>query len=208
MVVTGKEAVVSPAADAYGRGVPRPVRSGIANIATNLGTPSMMVNNLLQGDVEGLVVNGLRFVLNSTIGVAGLFDPAKGLGIEEETTDFGETLYKWGVPEGVYVEVPLLGPSTERHLAGRVVDLFTNPLSYVSGAEDGVAIAFGANVLSGVDQRYEYSSTVDSILYESEDSYAAARRLYLDNRRFELGVETSEEEIDEIDALFAELYGE
>ena len=86
--------------------------------------------------------------------------------------------------------------------------LFTNPLSYIIDSPDNYIVTGTAVTLSGVDNRYEYSSTIEAILYESEDSYAQARNLYLQNRRFALGVEVTEEEVDEIDALFEELYGE
>jgi len=199
--------LVRPASNAYGTGIPQPVRRGVGNFASNLGLPSKVVNNLLQLDLDGAVRNSFRFAFNSTIGLGGLLDPATEMGLIEEDTDFGETLYVWGVPEGNYVELPLVGPSTERHMVGRAVDLFTNPLSYAVPAPESY-IGTATVLLSKVGDRYEYSSTVDSILYESEDSYAQARLLYLQNRRFELGVEVSEAEADEIDALFEDLYGE
>lgn len=201
------ENLLRPVSNSYGEGVPQPMRRGVGNFAGNLGLPSKVVNNLLQLDLEGAVRNTLRFGLNSTLGLAGLFDPATEFGLEEEDTDFGETLYKYGMGEGRFVELPLIGPSTERHAVGRVVDLFTNPISYMVDSPESY-ISSGANVLARVDDRYEYSSTIDAILYESEDSYAQARLLYLQNRRYELGVEVSEEEVDEIDALFEDLYGE
>ncbi|WP_166417946.1 MlaA family lipoprotein [Cochlodiniinecator piscidefendens] len=199
--------VLRPVSNAYGENVSRPLRRGVANFASNLSLPGKVVNNLLQGDLEGAVRNSFRFAFNSTIGLGGVLDPAYEMGLPEEDTDFGETLYVWGVPEGNFVELPLLGPSTERHMAGRFVDLFTNPLGYVIESPANYLV-IGANALSRIDDRYEYSETVDSILYESEDSYSAARLIYLENRRFELGAEVSEQEVDEIDALFDDLYGE
>lgn len=201
-------ALLRPASNAYGDGIPRPVRKGVGNFASNLGLPGKVVNSLLQLDIEGALQNTFRFAINTTIGIGGVFDPAGQIGIEENDTDFGETLYKWGVGEGRYMELPIIGPSTERHAVGRAVDLFTNPLSYVINDDAARWVSPVAQSLARVGDRYEYSSTVDSILYGSEDSYAAARQLYLDNRRFQLGVEVTETEADEIDALFYELYGE
>lgn len=197
----------SPVSQAYGDNVGQPIRRGVGNFARNLALPGDVVNNLLQLDIGAALNNTTRFVVNTTIGIGGIFDPAGEIGLEEESADFGQTLYVWGVPEGNYVELPLLGPSTERHMVGRFVDLFTNPLAYVVGPPDAY-IGTGATFLTKVDQRYEYSETIDAILYESEDSYAQSRRLYLDTRRFQLGVEASEEEVDELDALFEDLYGE
>ncbi|MFV2033587.1 MAG: VacJ family lipoprotein [Halocynthiibacter sp.] len=207
MNVAIDKSLVRPASNVYGNGIPQPVRRGVGNFASNLGLPSKIVNNLLQFDLDGAVRNTFRFAFNSTIGLGGLLDPATEMGLIQEDTDFGETLYVWGVKEGNYVELPLIGPSTERHLVGRVVDLFTNPLSYVVPSPENY-IGTATTLLSKVGDRYEYSSAVDSILYESEDSYSQARLIYLQNRRFELGVEVSDAEADEIDALFEELYGD
>ena len=201
------QALLGPTAQAYGDGIPQPVRRGVGNFASNLSLPSYFVNHVLQGDVESATRTFFRFAFNSTMGLGGLLDPASEMGLFEEDTDFGETLYVWGVPEGNYIELPLVGPSTERHAVGRVVDFFINPVGLVVDSPESYYLT-ATTLLSRVDERYEYSSTVDSILYESEDSYAAARRLYLDNRRFKLGVEVTEEEIDEIELLFLELYGE
>lgn len=199
---------LKPASTAYGGGVPQPVRRGVGNFASNLGLPSMVVNNLLQLDIESALNNTFRFAINTTIGIGGVFDPAGEIGLEEHDTDFGETLYKWGVGEGRYLELPLVGPSTERHAVGRVVDLFTNPLSYAINDDAAKWVSPAAQTLSRVGDRYDYSDSVDAILYGSEDSYAQARQLYLDNRRFKLGVTVTDTEADEIDALFNELYGQ
>ncbi len=201
-------ALLRPASNAYGTGVPQPVRKGVGNFASNLGLPGKVVNSLLQLDIEGALQNTFRFAINTTVGLGGVLDPAGEIGLEENQTDFGETLYKWGVGEGRYIELPVIGPSTERHALGRAVDLFTNPLSYVINDDAAVWVSPVAQSLARVGDRYEYSATVDAILYDSEDSYSAARQLYLDNRRYQLGVEVTEDEVDEIDALFEELYGE
>lgn len=201
-------ALVGPVAETYGTTVPRPGRRAIANFASNLALPGKVVNNILQLDFEGAIQNSMRFAFNSTFGLAGVLDVATEAGIPVVEADFGQTLYVWGVPEGNLVSLPVIGPSTERHLTGRVVDLFTNPLTYIIDSPDNYIVTGTAVTLSGVDNRYEYSSTIEAILYESEDSYAQTRRLYLDNRRHQLGIDTSEEEADEIDALFEDLYGE
>lgn len=201
-------ALVGPVAETYGTTVPRPARKAIANFASNLAMPGKVVNNILQLDFEGAIQNSMRFAFNTTFGLGGVLDVATEAGIPVKEADFGQTLYVWGVPEGNMISIPIVGPSTERHLAGRVVDLFTNPLSYVVDSPDNYIITGTAVTLSGVDNRYEYSSTIEAILYESEDSYAQTRRLYLDNRRHQLGQETTAEEAEEIDDLFEELYGE
>ncbi len=200
--------VIRPVAQAYGTGVPRPARRGIANFAANLSLPAKVVNNVLQLKAEDALTNAMRFAMNTTFGLGGVLDPATDMGIPERPTDFGETLHVWGVAEGNFLTLPVLGPATERRAAGIVVDLFTNPLAYVAAFSDGDAIRGGAAALAGVDSRYEHSATIDAILYDSQDSYAQARRLYLDNRRFRLGVDFQAEEADEIDDLFGDLYDE
>ncbi|MEP1587530.1 MAG: VacJ family lipoprotein [Tateyamaria sp.] len=187
--------LVRPLAHDYANAVPDGVEESVSNFATNLGQPAVMVNSLLQGDLKGVGVSALRFTVNSTVGVLGLFDAATDMTIVQHDTDFGETLFVWGVGEGAYHELPVLGPSTARRTTGRIVDLFTNPLSYVLDSPEEY---FGtvASVGSGLSARAKFSDTVDSVLYESADSYAQARLIYLQNRRFTLGDEADDAEID------------
>lgn len=187
--------LVRGAGNGYVNVVPKPVRKGVSNFSANLSLPGTIVNNVLQGRLGEAGQNTLRFALNTTIGLGGLVDAAGEFKLYEAETDFGETLAVWGVREGAYVELPLLGPSTERDAVGKVVDLFTNPLSYVLPTPER-HYARLADVGSGLDARGQYSDTIDSILYESADSYAQARTIYLQNRRFELGEEAPQDEID------------
>jgi phospholipid-binding lipoprotein MlaA len=181
-------AVVGRGAEGFAAAVPEPVRRGIGNVADNLDLPRLVVNGVLQGRAEDALANTFRLAINTTVGLGGLLDPATAMGLPVRQTDFGETLHVWGWGEGRYLELPVLGPSTERDALGKVVDAALNPLRYaLPPAERNAAIALG--VLSRLDDRARFSGTVDSILYESADSYAQARLLYLQNRRFELGGE-------------------
>ncbi|WP_235261694.1 VacJ family lipoprotein [Octadecabacter algicola] len=166
--------------------VPEEFTTPVVNFADNVGLPGMVANGLLQGDIGGSATNTMRFLINTTVGIGGLFDPAGAIGLAEETTDFGETLAVWGVPEGAYVELPVFGPSTERDAAGVIVDLIFDPLQSVG---TGVQLDYGtgARVASLAVDRGTFMDTFDSILYESADSYAQARLAYLQNRRFDLG---------------------
>lgn len=186
-------AFLKPASGAYGGVVPEPVRQGVSNFAENLDVPGDVVNSLLQGRVGLAFENTLRFALNSTIGIGGLFDPARALGVEGRKTDFGETLHVWGAPEGAYHELPFFGPSTDRDTVGAVVDIVLNPVRLALPVAEGNVVTV-AKVGSTLGDRYQYSDTVDSILYESADSYAQARLLYLQNRRHELGQSGGEED--------------
>ena len=180
------QALVRPISGLFGDGPPGPVSRGVSNFADNLDVPGDVVNGVLQGRIGPAAENTLRFVLNSTIGLLGIFDVAGALGVQGKTTDFGETLHVWGAGEGAYVELPLLGPSTERDVIGRAVDVALNPMRFVL-REPESTIATVAGVASNFGDRSRYSNTIDSVLYDSADSYAQSRLLYLQNRRFELG---------------------
>lgn len=186
-------------------GAPREVTGPVANFADNVGLPGMVLNGMLQGDIGGAATNTMRFLLNTTIGIGGLFDPAGGIGLYEESTDFGETLAVWGAPEGAYIELPVFGPSTERDAAGRIVDLALDPLSRV-GTQPQLDYGLAARGAQIVIDRGRFMQTVDGVLYESADSYAQARSGYLQNRRFDLGEDPPAEE-EAIDPFALDLEG-
>lgn len=170
-----------------------PVGTGIKNVANTLGTPADVANNILQGRVENAVHNTFRFALNATVGVAGIFDPATAMGLERRSTDFGETLHVWGAGEGPYLELPLFGPSTRRDAVGLVVDMAMDPMDHAL-PDDEARVATGIRLTSKLGDRARFGDTVDSILYESADSYAQTRLLYLQSRRHELGQESADDE--------------
>jgi phospholipid-binding lipoprotein MlaA len=181
-------ALIKPASTAYGIAIPGSIKQGVSNFASNASLPQKFVNNVLQGDIEGAGQNFFRFSANTLFGFAGLLDPATDMGIAEADTDFGETLAVWGVGEGAYVVLPLLGPSTQRDATGKVVDLFTNPLSNQLQQPERY-LPPTANVAKGFGNRYRYSATIDSILYDSADPYAQSRLVYLQNSRFSSGTQ-------------------
>ncbi len=180
------KAILRPAGRGYSKAVPDEFEDSISNFATNLAQPSMMVNSLLQGDFRGAGLSTVRFLTNTVLGFGGLVDAATEFQVPQHNTDFGETLYVWGAAEGPYVELPVVGPATRRDAVGRVVDMFTNPLTYSLPSPEKY-YSTGAKLASRLGDRGRYSETVDSILYESADSYSQARLIYLQNRRFELG---------------------
>lgn len=195
--------VLSPVANAYGN-VPEGMRQGITNFADNLDLPGEVVNGLLQGRPHHALENTFRFAVNTTVGIGGLFDPASAMGVQGKSTDFGETLHVWGAPEGTYVELPLLGPSTSRDTLGKIVDIALDPVGHLV-PEPERHVATAASVASTIGDRYRYSETIDSVLYDSADSYAQTRLLYLQNRRFELGQTGGEDDFfDPYEDLYAE----
>lgn len=178
--------VVAPGAKGYGDIVPKPVKEGVSNLADTLELPSNIANSLLQARVGKAGQNTLRLALNLTLGIGGLIDAATVFGVPEADTDFGETLYVWGVGEGNYVVLPFFGPSTERDAVGVVVDAVLDPVGAILPTDEARA-ALGIRAAGVLGDRDRFSDTIDSILYGSADGYAQQRLLYLQNRRFELG---------------------
>jgi phospholipid-binding lipoprotein MlaA len=181
-----------PVAKAVDAVAPDPLLQGVSNFADNLDMPKSVINNILQLRLEKAAENTLRFALNTTIGIGGLFDPATALGVPGDASDFGETLHVWGVPEGNYAELPLLGPTTDRDTLGSVVDYAMNPLRLIIPPNYAL-VPTGAKLVATFGDRGRYSETFDSILYDSADGYAQARLIYLQNRRFELGMEAADD---------------
>ncbi len=196
-------AVVRPTARGYSTILPDEIEDGIGNFAQNLGQPSVVVNALLQGDLPGAGQSTLTFLTNTVLGFGGLLDTAGALGLPEHDTDFGETLYVWGIGEGPHLELPVLGPASTRDTVGRVVDLFTNPLTY-DAPEPERYYGTAASVAARLSDRGRYTETIDSILYESADSYAQSRLIYSQNRRFELGETLSDDTFDPYEDPYAQ----
>ncbi len=195
-----------PASQVYGTVVPRPARTALSNASSNLSGPRNVLNDFAQGNVEDAGHNLARFLVNSTIGVFGLFDPASGsFGLENRDTGFGDTLAVWGAQEGAYLELVLLGPSTERDAVGQFVDLLTNPLDSIF--DEATEISAATSLPSVLNSRFELGETVDGILYDSADSYAQLRLFYLESRRFALSGQTSAENVfDPYENLYDEVY--
>lgn len=177
--------LVGPASKGYGI-VPEPVKRAVGNVAATLDLPGDIANNLLQLRLVAAAENTLRLGVNLTFGLAGTIDVSSELGLQGRPTDFGETLHVWGVGEGPYMELPLVGPSTARDTVGMAVDIALDPLRVILPEKEATA-ATVLKLFSRLGDRDRFSDTVDSLLYESADSYAQARLLYLQNRRFQLG---------------------
>jgi len=178
-------ALVGPAAKGYGSIVPKPVTRVVGNLAGTLDLPGDIANDLLQLRIADAAQNTLRLGVNLTMGVGGIFDASTAIGLPGKPTDFGETLHVWGAGEGAYVELPFAGPSTVRDAVGTVVDIALNPVRLALPRREAMAAA-GIKLFSRFGDRDRFSETVESILYDSADSYAQARLLYLQNRRFTL----------------------
>ncbi|MBK0325890.1 VacJ family lipoprotein [Rhodobacteraceae bacterium F11138] len=194
-----------PASKGYTNIIPDPIEDSFNSFSENLSEPGDAANFLLQGDFKQAGISLGRFLMNSTIGFAGLANPASDFGVPETNTDFGETLAAWGFSEGAYIELPFFGPSTQRDSVGVFVDFFTNPLNFAP-QRPVENIGFYANALERLSDRGRYSDTVDSILYQSADSYAVARLIYLQNRRFKLEGDSSDTYVDPYADTFSDPY--
>jgi phospholipid-binding lipoprotein MlaA len=178
----------------------RPGLRMVRNFGANLGAPSHVLNDLLQVRPDRAMENTLRFLVNSTVGLGGLFDPATRIGLPGRATDFGETLHVWGAPEGAYVVLPILGPSTERDVVGIVVDALINPWDFTVTARQSRAVTV-ARWAGRFASASEYSDLIDANVIRTEDPYVQARLLFLQARRHHLGIQTEDDSFDPYDFL-------
>lgn len=177
--------LIKPVALMY-RDLPPPaVRESVDNFLINLESPVNFANTVLQGDMNQAGNTFMRFLINSTFGVAGLFDVATGWGFPYRQEDFGQTLASWGTGEGGYLVLPILGPSNLRDAAGRVADFFMDPLRYVLLVKnDEEELYMGRAVMTGVSTRARTIAPLDDIEANSLDYYASLRSLYKQRRDY------------------------
>ena len=180
--------IFEPVAKGY-RYIPSPIRTGTSNTLSNLSNLITIPNNLLQGDVKMAGVNTIRFVLNTTLGILGIWDPAQVLGFEKkEKEDYGQTLGSWGIGPGCYLILPVLGPSTVRDAVGTFANFVggdpwynvtvTNDTNYFKESD-----YYSTRITSGVDYRAKNIESFDNLEKNSIDFYASIRSLYLQDRQ-------------------------
>lgn len=177
--------VLEPAARAYRHVVPDHVRTSVRHFLANLESPVILANDVLQGQWERAHVTLSRFVINSTVGIGGLHDPATDMGYPYHREDFGQTLAVMGVPSGPYLVAPVFGPTTPRHIAGRVVDSFVHPLTWILAGEP-TEILLAERAAEGVVAREEVLDTLEQVKLTSPDYYVAVRSFYRQNRNSEI----------------------
>jgi len=177
-------AVLRPIARTYVRVTPRPVRTAISNVVTNLGYPVTLVNSFLQGRLDDGMTDTARLLVNSTIGLGGLFDPATGMGLDRHEQDFGLTLGHWGVHSGPYLMLPLLGPSTVRDGFGLVPDyLLLHEIETVKAFKNNPYAEWSLFSITVINRRAQLLDE-DPILERSYDPYAFLRGAYLQRREY------------------------
>ena len=167
----------------YQAALPDPVERAIVRALQNIDTPALFVNDALQLEwTDGAVTLG-RFVVNSTIGIGGLFDPAEAMGLVRHRSDFGQTLTLAGIESGPYIIVPILGPSTVRDGGGVLVDVALSPLLYVLGP---LSFEIWRQAGVGIAVRADRARDIETLQKESVDFYAAMRNAYYQNRQSEI----------------------
>jgi phospholipid-binding lipoprotein MlaA len=174
--------VVEPVVHAYDAVVPDAVQRAVVRILTNLDSPSVFVNDLLQLDPVGCTVTATRFVINTTVGMLGIFDPATEMGLEGHDTDFGQTLAFVGVPSGPYLILFLIGPTTARDGIGYVVDFFFRPTTYVLTPAAQVLFTGVREGSTGISKRDQQEEALRQLEASSMDFYAALRNGFYQNR--------------------------
>jgi len=180
------ELLFKPLAGWYYVALPNFAQDGVRNVLRNVHSPVVLANDLFQGETDRAGVTISRFLVNSTMGLGGLFDVASRMGLEYHDEDFGQTLAVHGVGEGPYLMLPLLGPSNPRDAIGRVVDMAFDPLTYIGifGGVDNIGLM--AAVADGMDTRARNLKTLDEIRKGSLDYYATIRSLYRQHRNDEI----------------------
>jgi phospholipid-binding lipoprotein MlaA len=192
------KAVIRPVLRGYRKVTPRFVRTGISNFFANAEYPIVIANNLLQGKFGPAANDTGRFLLNTTLGIGGLLDPASDAGLERNNEDFGQTLGRWGVPAGPYVMVPFLGPYTVRDGLGGLADDFAEPRHYMEDDSTRWLLWAGGQL-----NRRAGLTEAEAILDRSGDPYAFVRSAYLQRRQYLVtdGAGSDDPPVDEDPAL-------
>jgi phospholipid-binding lipoprotein MlaA len=181
--------ILRPAAVAYRFAVPEPVRNGIHNVLSNLGSPVQLANDMLEGKPRRAGDTTMRALINTTVGVFGIFDVAKKWGYPDHDADFGMTMASWGVPEGPFLFLPVLGPSDPRDATGFGVDIAFNPFTWLGTGPNKpgwTAFKWSEYGLNAIDSRERVLDATDSIKKTALDPYATFRSLYRQHRHAQI----------------------
>lgn len=178
--------VIDPIVKTYQFIVPPPGRRMVRRFCLNINSVSTLANDLLQREWGDATVTTQRLLLNTTIGIGGLFDPAAALGMERHSSDFGQTLALAGVGSGPYLIMPLFGPSTVRDASGTVVDFFFQPLLYVLPIATLFIYEGSLGLSTGLSARDVYSEALASLRSSSVDYYSALRNAFYQTREAQI----------------------
>lgn len=179
------KAVIRPVAKGYRAVTNKFVRQRVTNFFNNISEPVSAGNHILQGEFHDSAQNVGRFMINTVVGVAGLFDVASKVGLEQKKTGFDETMSTWCVPDGPYVVLPILGPSTPRAMTGLVADGYSAPAYWIikeNGDDKAMLAYYGATGLKYINLMAENLPMLESLEENSVDYYEAMKSSYLQNR--------------------------
>ncbi len=175
-----------PLAKGFKAVAPTFVQSGLANVFSNIAEPWTLGNAILQGKSDSSFRTLGRFLINSTIGLGGLFNVAGKWGVQKDVEDLGQTLAVWGVPSGPYLMLPGFGPSNPRDAIGRVVKIIYEPVNLVIGKEVSSLAGYAETGADFFNTRVKLLSTADPILDKSEDPYVTTRSAWYQNRTYNI----------------------
>jgi phospholipid-binding lipoprotein MlaA len=178
--------LIKPVAQGYRWIVPEYGRNRLRNFLDNLGEPVIFINDTLQGELSRANTTAGRFLFNSTFGIGGLWDQASKIGMEKQSGDFGQTLYSWGVPDGPYLVLPILGPSNPRDAIGVGVDSYIDPFYWITRHYHHSEVGLYRWIATGIDERSRNIESFDEIQRTAIDLYAQLRSLWRQHRAAEL----------------------
>ena len=181
-------AILEPIAKGYNK-LPEPIKNGTSNFTSNIATLLSIPNHFLQGNLKGAGDAAASFLINSTIGIIGLANPAEKLGLKAQKEDVGQTLGTYGVGPGCYFVLPILGPTTARDSIGMIADTFIDPFAHITWREKELKGISGNQIdyvavkgTTAVDFRADNETNFESLEKNSIDLYASFKSLYLQNR--------------------------
>ena len=178
--------LLRPVAQGYRAVVPQPVRTGVHNVLSNLGSPVLLTADMLQGKPRRAGDATMRFLINSTLGLGGIFDVADPLGYPTHDNDSGITLASWGVPDGPFLFLPILGPNNPRDTVGFGADIAIDPATWIGAGVAVSSLSYTKTGANAVDTRERVLDPVDQIKKTALDPYATFRSLYRQHRQSQI----------------------
>jgi phospholipid-binding lipoprotein MlaA len=185
--------LIKPLAELYRFAVPDYMRDRVANILSNMGEPVVFANNMMQGRAGDGGITAERFLVNTTVGVGGIWEVASDWGLPKQDGDFGQTLSVWGINGGPYLVLPLFGPSNFRDGIGLGVDMVMSPWQYIAewgGQGDVNRVVYSTFAADGLTRRSQTIDDLDALRAGSLDFYAQMRSVYIQYRNKQLGIKT------------------
>ena len=180
--------VLEPIANGYNK-LPEPIKNGTSNFTSNIAVLLSIPNSLLQGNISQAGHSTGSFLVNSTVGILGIFNPAEKIGLKPHKEDVGQTLGTYGIGPGCYLVLPILGPSTARDSLGLIADTFIDPFAHVTIRENELFGISGNNLdyfsvkgTTAIDFRADNSKNIDSLEKNSIDLYSSYKSIYLQDR--------------------------